>query len=639
MSETLTTGLMDEHQPRDIQTNGPIDYQPTPEEKKLIKTVERLFEKAKRARSQYDGDWLDNYLMFRGKQWKEQRPSYRHSEVVNFIFRVIQSTVPMQVDARPRFEFLPEEPSDYELSQILNEVAEADWQKNNWQEQLLEVVYDGAFYGAGLSHVCQDEEANLGVGKVDYSSVDPFHCFPDPDARDVNKESGFFIVAKPTDVAKIKAEYPDKKDFIKPDLLDLMKGSKTDFTPLKRRSPVDNKVVVEGSQTLDLVDKEKALLITCYMTPEFCHDDYEEVEKTLKDPEGGPDQVEYEQRARWPKGRKVVVCNGILLEGDKPLYDDAKIPLQRYVNYLLPREFWGISEVEQLKGPQRMFNKTFCFALDVLTLMGTPIWINPTTSGVDSENLMNRPGLVVESNDADNAPYRVEGVQLQPYVLQIADKLAEYVDSISGSQDVSRGIQPTGVTAASAITALQEAANTRVRLKAKLLDGYLQQVGQAWLSRTFQFRSAPEIFRLTNNEGASKYFRMHVEQYDKTEPVMDPMTGATTEQPTGERGTRVHYQPFEQNGQMDPEKARQYETQGRFDVRVSTGSSLPFNKAEKEARLTKLFELGIVDEEEVLKGTEYPNYEAVLQRMAQKKAEMAQAEAAAQGAPPPPPAA
>lgn len=637
MSET--TGLMDEHQPKDMNTSGPVDYQPSAEERKLIKMVECLFEKAKRARSLYDQDWLDHYHLFRGKQWKEHRPSYRHSEVVNFIFRTIQSTVPMQVDARPRFEFLPEEPSDYELSQILNEVAEADWQKENWQEQLLEVVYDANFYGTGLSEVCFEPKANLGVGKVLYQSEDPFYTFPDPNARDVNKECQYFIVAKPTDVAKIKRDYPDKKDYIKPDLLDLMKGSKTDFAPLKFRSPVDRKVVLEGSQSLDLVDKEKALLITCYMTPESCEDDYEEIEKTLRDPEGGPDQVEYEQRARWPKGRKVVICNGVLLDGESTLYDDAKIPLQRYVNYLLPREFWGISEVEQLKGPQRMFNKTFCFALDVLTLMGNPIWKVPTTSGVDPENMMNRPGLVVEY-DGERPPEREQGVQLQPYVLQIADKLAEYIDSISGSQDVSRGIQPTGVTAASAITALQEAANTRVRLKAKLLDGYLQQVGQAWLSRTFQFRSAPEIFRLTNADGASKYFRMHVEQYDKTEPMEDPATGEVVEQPTGERGTRVHYQPFEENGLEDPTKARQYETTGRFDVRVSTGSSLPFNKAEKEQRLTKLFELGIVDEEEVLKGIEYPNFAAVLQRMAQKKAEAAQAEAAANGAPAaPPPAA
>lgn len=617
----LEAGLLDEHQPRDSDVGGPTEYTPTPEERKLIKLVDTLFEKAKRARSLYDTDWLDNYHLFRGKQWKEQRPSYRHSEVINFIFRTIQSVVPMQVDARPRFEFLPEEPSDYELSIILNEVAEADWQKDNSQEQLLEVVYDGNLYGTGLSDLCQDPKANHKLGKVVYQSVDPFTCFPDPNARDVNRECGYFVVAEPKDVNKIKREYPEFKEFIKADLVDLMKGSKTDFTPMKFRSPIDRRVASEGNQSIDNVDKDKALVLTCYMTPEFCEDDFEEIEKTLKDPAGTESQV-FEQRARWPKGRKVVTCNGVLLDGESELYDDVKIPLQRYVNYLMPREFWGMSEVEQLKGPQRMFNKVFCFALDVLTLTGNPIWINPLTSGVDSDNLVNRPGVVVEPNDEKSAPYRVEGGQLQPYVLQIADRLAEYVDTVSGRPEVSQGIQPSGVTAASAITALQDAANTRVRLKSKLLDGYLQQVGQAWLSRTLQYRTAPEIHRLTNNEGASRYFRMHVEHYEKTDEQG---------QPTGERGTRVHHQPLTAEG-MDPEAGRSYEIRGKFDVRVSTGSSLPFNKAAKEERLFKLYETGVIDEEELLKGLEYPNWQAVVQRMAQRKAQEAAAQAGA-GAP------
>lgn len=620
----MTTGLLDEHQSRDAaDVGGPTEYTPTPEEKKLIKLVDKLFEKAKKARAIYDMDWLDNYHLFRGKQWKEQRPSYRHSEVVNFIFRTIQSTVPMQVDSRPRFEFLPEEPSDYELSQILNEVAEADWQKENSQEQLLEVVYEGNFYGTGMSKVCWDPKANHKVGKVVYESEDPFHCFPDPDARDVNRKCGYFIVAEPTDVANIKRDYPKFKEFIKPDLVDLMKGSKAEFAPMKFRSPIDRRVATEGgNRSLESGDQSKALLITCYMTPEFCEDDFEEVEKSLKDPAGMESTV-YEQQARWPMSRKVVTCNGILLDGESTLYDDALIPLQRYVNYLMPREFWGMSEVEQLKGPQRMFNKAFCFALDVLTLTGNPIWINPLTSGVDSDLLVNRPGSVVEPNDEKSAPYRVEGGQLQPYVLQIADKLAGYIDSLSGSQDVSRGIQPTGVTAASAITALQEAANTRVRLKSKLLDGYLQNVGQAWLSRTLQYRTAPEIFRLTNQQGVTKYFRMHVEHYDKVDGA-----GA----PTGERGTKVVHQPLTPGG-MDPTAANEYELRGKLDVRVSTGSSLPFNKAEKEEKLLKYFDRKIIDEEEVLKESEYPNYQAVLQRMAQRRAADAQAQAAAKGAP------
>lgn len=618
------TGLIDEHQSRTVDASTGAIYEPSPDERKVIKLVERVFEKNKRHRAQYDGKWLEFYRLFRGQQWKEARPSYRHSEVINFIFRTIQSLVPIQTDARPRFGFLPQEPTDFPLSHILAEMAESDWQRKNWQETLLEVVYDANIYSTGLSEVCVDEK----TGEPVYKSVNPFHCFPDPDARDTNKECGSFITAVPTDVSKVKRKYPDKADYIKPDLLDLMKGSKTDLSPIKFKSPTDNKIYLEGSSSTEALDKDKALVITCWLSPEFCEDEYDEKENVLRDAETGEEHTEYVQIARFPQGRKVVICNGILLEDGPNPYEDGKIPFQRLPNYLLPREFWGISEVEQIEGPQRMFNKVFCFALDVLTLMGNPIWVVDDTSGVDPDNLINRPGLVVEKNK-DSEVRREEGVQLQPYVLQIADRLAQWVDSVSGSQDVTRGVQPTGVTAASAISQLQESANTRIRLKTRLQDGYLNQVGQAWAARVFQFQTADKVYRLTNDQGASKYFRVSMQPTQ----MAHPQTGMPVD------GKSVHYQPYTDSGQIDPTQAMQYQTQGMFDVRVSSDSSLPFNKAEKEQRLLNFFDRGIVDAEEVLRGTEYPNYEAVLQRIMQKQAEQAQMQAQQGQNSAPPPAA
>ena len=624
----IGTGMQDEHAPRHTEHGGPATYEPDADEKKAIKLVEDMFDRARKHRAQYDEKWLDYYRMFRGKQWKEQRPSYRHSEVVNLVFRTIQSLVPIQVDHRPRFEFLPQEPGDLELSEILNEMSEADWQKKGWSEQELEVVYDANFYGTGLSKVVVKEE--MGRPEIVYESADPFYCFPDPDARDVNKDCGFFVYAEPMDIRKVKKLYPDKAQWLKADIMDLMKGSKTDLAPLKFRSAADNKVMAEGG-TPDPSQKDKALLITAWIAPDFLTDDYEEVEKKGIDDVTGAERVEgYEQRAKYPNGRKIVTCNGVLLEDNKDGmgYDDNEIPFQRYVNYLLPREFWGISEVEQLEGPQKIFNKLVSFALDVLTLMGNPIWKVHGASGVDPESLVNRPGLIVEwDGDPAHEPKREEGVSLQPYVLQMVDRMGEWFDSIAGSNDVTRGVQPTGVTAASAINSLQEASHTRVRQKQRNLDVYLQHVGRQWLSRVLQFRTAPEVYRLTGVEGAQKYFKAHVEEYDQVDPQ--------TQRPTGEKGRKLIVQPYNSEGQMDLDQRQAYEVRGKFDVKVSTGSSLPFAKAEKEEKLLNLFQAGIIDEEEVLRGVEFPNWEAVLQRMQQKKMQEAQAQQQPPAGPPP----
>jgi len=141
--------LISEHEAPQKADDKTDQYQPTPEEKKSLKLAQGLFDKAKRHRANYDGKWLDYYKMFRGKQWKEQRPAYRHSEVINLIFQNLQSMVPILTDGNPKFDLLPEEPADLELSEILNEVALADWQTNNWSMVETEVLYDGHIYGTG----------------------------------------------------------------------------------------------------------------------------------------------------------------------------------------------------------------------------------------------------------------------------------------------------------------------------------------------------------------------------------------------------------------------------------------------------------------------------------------------------------
>lgn len=598
--------------------SGSAIYEPTDADKKTIKVAQNCFDLARRHKAQYDEKFLDYYKMFRGKQWEGQRPSYRHTEVVNLIFRTIQSNVPIQVDARPKFEFLPEEPSDLELANILNEISEADWLKYGWSEQLLEVIYDANIYGTGFSTM--PVKMDKGQVRIVYESFDPFYAFPAPEATDVNKNAPYFCTAVPTDVRKVRKMYPDMAEFINADMIDLLNGSKSDLGPMRFRSPVEQKVVMEGSSTPELLNKDRVLVITAWISPEYCEDDFDEVAKTAGE------KTVYTQVNRWPNGRKIVIANGILLEDSANGYDDGKYPYQRYPNYLLPREFWGMSEVEQLSGPQKTFNKLVSFALDVLTLTGNPIWKVHGASGVDPDNLVNRPGLVVEwDGEPHHEPRREEGVQLQPFVLQLAHDMEEWFNSVSGSQDVSRGATPTGVTAASAIGMLQEASQTRLRQKQRNLDVYMQQVGEAYASRIFQFVTAPQVFRITAKDGANKYFKLHVEDFTRDDQTP---------------GKRVVMQNYAHDangnvtGQIDAMATKVFEMRASLDVRVSSGSSLPFEKAEKEQKMLDLYNAKAIDQIALLEGIEFPNWQQVVQRMQKEAAAQAAAQQQVPTAPP-----
>lgn len=616
------SGLLAEHEGlQDDESGKKGGYAPSDEERKVIKLVNDTFARYRKHRKKYDSKWLDNYKFFRGKQWKEPRPSYRHSEVINMVFQDIQSVVPIMTDARPKVEYVPTEPADKELADILNEVFQSDWERNNWQQELLATIYDSHLYGIGMGSVIYDPKAKDNAGEIELTSADPFYCYPDPNALDVNKKSKGFIYAEPIDLACAREEYPEHAKHFKADIEDLMGGDKTELDEIRYRSPVESRSnVYTDEKPTD--DKEgECLKITLWLKDGTT---YEEEKTEIG--EDGIEQKIYETKLKYPNGRRIVVIGGVLCSDAPNPYEDRKFPYAKLVNYMLPREYYGISEVEQLEGPQKIFNKLVSFAMDVLTLMGNPIWVVDNDSQVDTENLFNSPGMVVEKQKGSEVR-REEGVSLQPYVLQLIDRMKNWFDGISGASDVTRGVRPEGITAASAISELQDAAQTRIRLKSRNLDAYLQEIGQLYASRCFQFNTAPKIFRITNNENANKYFKFYVE----------PVTDEQGKQ-IGKQAVVRGYSQDASGNHVEDLKPREYQIRGEFDVRVTTGSSLPFAKAQKANLAFQMFDRGAIDALELLKSSDWPNYEAVYQQVQERKQQEAMAAAQQQAAMAPPPA-
>jgi len=607
MSE-LTVPYLPEHQSANDPNVGDKQpgYNPSPEDKKVLQLVDSLYSKAKKYRKRYDQRWIDWYKMYRGRQWKEVRPSYRHSEVTNLIFEAIQNMVPILLDARPKLEFLPTIPSQYELSDILTKVAANDWEHNNWLYVLAEILFDGHFYGTGMGYVGFNPKAEMGLGSVEFESQDIFYAFPDPQARDINgKRTKHFIIAEPVDVSELKKEYKDVPDskYIGADVIDFQQGDKADIYQVMFKSPTDSKLIVEGPSGYDSIAKNQALKITVY----FKDDDFEEESKielhengaTDLDENGNPKEV-FEQKLKYPKGRKIVVAGGVLLEDGDMEFDDGLFPFIRYTNYILPREFWGMGDIEQLDSPQKTFNKITSFILDLMTLMGNPIWVVDDTANVDTDNIFNKPGLIIEKTQGSEVR-REAGVELPGYVLPLLDRFRNFFNGVSGVTDLSKGVEPGGVTAASAIEDLQQAQQTRLRQKSRQIDALLQDFGKLYLSRIFQFYSVPRIVRVSGNPNADQYFYFHVEKLESQDELGNPVTKRFAHITTHDN------------------ISKKVEILGDFDVRVSTGSSLPFAKDAKGQMAMDLFKLQVIDAEELLKDMDYPNYEQVLLRVNQQK--------------------
>lgn len=614
MSIEQPMDLMEPRDDADQRPEGITDYQPTEEEEKTLKLVRKLFSRSKHWREPYIDRWKDYYHDFRGKQWRQKRPSYRHSEVVNLIFTAIQNQVPLMTDARPRVEFFATEPNDVELNKIMNDLFTSDWESNDWNFALLECLYDSHIYGTALAGIGFEPEADYGMGQITWNSLEPIYAYPEPGTSDINtqRRASWFCYAEPISIEKIKQMYPEKGALVKADLHDMWQAAKTDLRDVRFRSPADNRAVIEGKPIDSHMNKDQALVITLFCRP---LDTEEHERKEIN--EEGEEETLYELKLKYPRGRKIVVAGNIVLEDGPFDTDDKSIPVQKLVNYVDPRSWYGISDIEQLEGPQLIFNKMVSFALDVLTLMGNPIWIVDSQSGVDTDNLFNIPGMVVEKEPGTEVR-REAGTQLQPYVLQLIDRMKLWFDDISGSQEVTRGSNPAGVTAARAIEALQETGRTRIRQKTRNMDNFLREFGRQYVQYALKNYTVPRVRRVTGKDGGEKYFKFHTERY---------------EQQDGNVKTVVIFEELrrdEMTGQMAPGEKQDRVLMGDFDVRVSTVSGLPFAKAEAEQKLFALFDRQVIDAEELLRGIEFPNADAVIQRLAERQQAQAQAEAQGQ---------
>jgi len=147
---------------------------------------------------------------------------------------------------------------------------------------------------------------------------------------------------------------------------------------------------------------------------------------------------------------------------------------------------------------------------------------------------------------------------------------------------------------------------------------FIRDFGRQYVAIVLEKYSQSRVFRITGKDGGTKYFKMSVEKVEHE----------------GEQKSLASIRQYGTNDAGKPVEGpvQQYLIQGRFDVRVNTGSALPFTKAENEEKTLQLFDRGIIDAEEVLKNIEYPNREAVLTRVQQRQAEQAAAQQQQKGA-------
>lgn len=466
-------------------------YTPTDKEKKLCEWVYTKFRQSYVAKSPIMTKWQKYMSAYKGEFFKNiSRPDYKSDQVSNLIFSTIENIRPIMTDNNPKFLAVPTNPDGDMFATDVQMALDFEWDRERMTTKLPSQLIPMLVYGTAVWFVQWDGTSG-DYGEIKIKPIDPFNLFPDPLA-DTVENAEYIIYATYQNANQLKQKFPDKADAIE--------GSRVSMSEL-----------VANRDENDTQEQNQVLIVEMWCRDWVTMDESVEGKKTPK----------------YPKGR-VITCLpelGVILSDKKNPYKDGRFPFVLMKNYDLPFEFWGVGEVEQILSPQIYINELTNQIVDNAKTTANMQWIIDKNSGISKGKLTNRPGLVIRKNPGSEV--RRDAPQPMPvYVRETIDTFKADIQDISGVLDSLKGEKQTGVVAASAILALQEASQSRIRLKIKIMESNLGELASMVYSRMQQFWKLDRWVRITDVEG-NPDFRQIGEEVLKNDYDLKVMAGST----------------------------------------------------------------------------------------------------------------
>ena len=466
-------------------------YTPTEQEKKLAEWVHTKFKQAYVAKAPLMKKWKDYMSAYDGSYFvNDSRPDYKSNQVTNLVFSTIESIRPIMTDNNPKFIAVPNNPQGLEFSNDVQMALDYEWEREKMPTKLPAQLIPMLVYGTAVWFVQWDGKEGE-YGNIKIKEVDPFNIFPDPLAENVDNAE-YIVYATYKNANQIKQQFPDKANAIE--------GSRISMSEL-----------VANRDEQDTNEENQVLILEMWCRDWTTMDEDIDGNKSLK----------------YPQGR-VITCLpelGIILSDKKNPYKDGKFPFVLMKNYDVPFKFWGVGEVEQILSPQIYVNELTNQIIDNAKNTANMQWIIDKNAGIGQGKLTNRPGLVIRKNPG--AEVRRDTPPPMPtYVREQIDVLKADIQDISGVLDSLKGEKQTGVVAASAILALQEASQSRIRLKIKIMESNLTELANMVYSRMQQFWKLDRWVRVTDIEG-NPSFREIGQQVLSNDYDLKVMAGST----------------------------------------------------------------------------------------------------------------
>ena len=487
--------------------------------KEQIREAVNTLRKYKAGKANFEHRIIENEQWWKMRHWEHipEKGTTPLKTKSAWLVNVILSKHADAMDALPEPNCLPRAADDEEEAKRLSSILPVVLQRNDfdtvWSDNWWKKLKGGvAFYG-----VFWDKDALNGLGDIAVRRIDPLTLFWEPGITDIQASRNVFHVSL-LDNDLLEERYPELRGQLKGGKdITLNEYLYDDTVNTADKSPVVDwyykKINSAGKTVLHYVKfvGEHVLYAT--------------------ENEAGPSAPAPVENGG--SGNPAAEVEGLTAPGadslsERGLYDHGQYPF--YPDVLFPEEGTptGFGYIDICKDAQRQIDLMNNAIVANCVAGATPRWMTRGEGGINEEEYADWTKPFVHVNGTLEERY-IQQINVQPLTgnyLNILDQKIAEMKETSGNRDVNNGGAPSGVTAASAIAAMQEQSGKLSRDQIQGSYKCFAKIIYCVIELIRQFYALPRQFRIIGPNGQAEYV-----QYNNARLQMSGGFDPITQQP------------------------------------------------------------------------------------------------------------
>ena len=450
---------------------------------------------------------LEQKIIANEEFWKLRQWNYINDGSEDFkpatawLWSCIQSRYSDAMDSYPTCNFQPRQADDKAEAVKLSAIVPVILEQNRYEDVYSDVVWYTLKHGGSVQGIFWDGSKHNGLGDITIKKIDFINLFWEPGITNIQESQNLFNTELVSN-SLLEQRYPQCIGKLGGNAIALAKYLYDDNVDTTDKSVVVDwyyHTYVNGKKTLQYVKYVNDIVL--YAT----ENEIIRPEKVTVDPETGiPLTI--------PQGKSMA---------ERGLYDHALYPFVTMPLYPVEGSICGYGLTDIGRDTQWTIDKLNKAITDNAVVGSTPRYFIKNDGAVNEEEYANltKRFIHVEGMIGEENIRPVDTMNLDSIYVQFLSQKIDELKYVTSNQDSNNGVAPSGVTAASAIAALQESAGKNARSSNKAFHRAFREVCYQIVELIRQFYDIPRTFRIAP-DGMNEQFV----QYDNSGLVPQSQT-------------------------------------------------------------------------------------------------------------------